>query len=74
MKVLITGAKGMLGQDLCPTLEDLGCFLIETDIDNLDITKKEDVEEFVSKAHPDLIIHLAAYTNVDKAEEEEEKA
>lgn len=74
MKVLITGAKGMLGQDLCPTLEDLGCFLIETDIDNLDITKKEDVEDFVSKAHPDLIIHLAAYTNVDKAEEEEEKA
>lgn len=41
MKVLITGAKGMLGQDLCPTLEDLGCFLIETDIDNLDITKKK---------------------------------
>ena len=74
MKVLITGAKGMLGQDLCPTLEDLGCFLIETDIDNLDITKKEDVEDFVSKAHPDLIIHLAAYTNVDRAEEEEEKA
>lgn len=74
MKVLITGAKGMLGQDLCPTLEDLGCFLIETDIDNLDITKKEDVENFVSKAHPDLIIHLAAYTNVDRAEEEEEKA
>ena len=74
MKVLITGAKGMLGQDLCPTLEDLGCFLIETDIDNLDITKKEDVEDFVSKAHPDLIIHLAAYTNVDRAEEEEERA
>ena len=74
MKVLITGAKGMLGQDLCPTLEDLGCFSIETDIDNLDITKKEDVEDFVSKAHPDLIIHLAAYTNVDRAEEEEEKA
>lgn len=74
MKVLTTGAKGMLGQDLCPTLEDLGCFLIETDIDNLDITKKEDVEDFVSKAHPDLIIHLAAYTNVDRAEEEEEKA
>lgn len=74
MKVLITGAKGMLGQDLCPTLEDLGCFLIETDIDNLDITKKEDVEDFVSKAHPDLTIHLAAYTNVDRAEEEEEKA
>lgn len=74
MKVMITGAKGMLGQDLCPTLEDLGCFLIETDIDTLDITKKDDVENFVKENHPDLIIHLAAYTNVDKAEEEEEKA
>ncbi len=74
MKVLITGAKGMLGQDLCPTLEDLGCFLIETDIDNLDITKKDDVFDFVKETHPDLIVHLAAYTNVDKAEEEEEKA
>lgn len=74
MKVLITGAKGMLGQDLCPTLEDLGCFLIETDIDNLDITDFDAVDKFIGETHPDLIIHLAAYTNVDKAEEEPEKA
>lgn len=38
MKVLVTGANGMLGQDLCPILEDVGCFVIETDIDTLDIT------------------------------------
>lgn len=74
MKVLITGANGMLGQDLCPTLEDLGCFLIETDIDTLDITDFDAVEKFTTETHPDLIVHLAAYTNVDKAEEEPEKA
>ena len=38
MKVLVTGANGMLGQDLCPILEDVGAFVIETDVDTLDIT------------------------------------
>ena len=74
MKVLITGASGMLGQDLCPTLEDLGCFLIETDVDTLDITKEEETKKVITDVRPDLIIHLAAYTNVDKAEEEPELA
>ena len=74
MKVLVTGANGMLGQDLCPTLEDLGCYVIETDVDNLDITKEDEVNNFITEAHPDLIIHIAAYTNVDKAEDEPEIA
>ena len=39
-KVLVTGANGMLGQDLCPMLEDCGYEVIETDIDNLDITNE----------------------------------
>ena len=38
MKVLVTGAKGMLGQDLCPVLEDEDFEVVETDIHNLDIT------------------------------------
>ena len=74
MKVLVTGANGMLGQDLCPVLENIGCFVIPTDYDTLDITNKEQVEETIARIHPDLIIHCAAYTNVDKAEEEEDKA
>lgn len=74
MKVLITGANGMLGQDLCPTFEDFGHELIETDIHNLDITDFNQVEKFISDKKPELIVHLAAYTNVDKAEEEQEKA
>ena len=64
----------MLGQDLCPTLEDLGHELIETDIDNLDITDFDAVEKFLTANKPDTIMHLVAYTNVDKAEDEPEKA
>lgn len=74
MKVLVTGANGMLGQDLCPILEDAGCFVIETDVDNMDITKPEETEVFITGTHPDLVIHCAAYTNVDKAEEDLETA
>lgn len=73
-KVLVTGANGMLGQDLCPILEDEGYDVIETDINNLDITNKEQVNKYITEEKPDIIIHAAAYTNVDKAEEELEKA
>ena len=74
MRVLVTGAKGMLGQDLCPLLEDEGYELIETDIDNLDITNASQVNEVLTKQKPDFVIHCAAYTNVDKAEEDIETA
>ena len=74
MKVLVTGANGMLGQDLCPILEDIGCFVVETDIDNLDITNEEMVKAVIKDVKPDLVVHCAAYTNVDKAETELECA
>ncbi len=70
MKVLVTGAKGMLGQDLCPYLEDIGCFVVPTDYDTLDITDEKMTNDVIEKVHPDLIIHCAAYTNVDKAEDD----
>ena len=70
MKILVTGANGMLGQDLCPILEDVGAFVIETDVDTLDITNAEQVKEVLSDIRPDMVIHCAAYTNVDKAEED----
>ena len=70
MKILVTGANGMLGQDLCPILEDNGYDVIETDIHNLDITDYEACKSFLEKEKPDFVIHCAAYTNVDKAEED----
>ena len=74
MRVLVTGANGMLGQDLCPILEDNGYDVIETDIHNLDITDYSACKAFFSKEKPDFVIHCAAYTNVDKAEEDKETA
>ena len=69
-KALVTGAKGMLGQDLCPILEDNGYDVIETDVQTLDITNPQMVDEVLGDERPDIVIHCAAYTNVDKAEED----
>ena len=69
-KILVTGANGMLGQDLCPTLQDNGFEVIETDINNLDITNFDMVQDVLKREKPDIIIHCAAYTNVDKAQED----
>ena len=74
MKVLVTGAKGMLGQDLCPVFEDAGMFVIETDVENLDITNFKAVEDYILNVNPQMIVHLAAYTNVDGAECDPDKA
>ena len=74
MKILVTGANGMFGQDLCPILEDVGAFVIETDVDSLDITNSDVVDQALTDIRPDLVIHCAAYTNVDKAEEDLETA
>lgn len=70
MPLLVTGAKGMLGQDLCPILEDAGYEVIETDVDTLDITNAEQVNQVLKDKKPEVVIHCAAYTNVDKAEED----
>ena len=74
MKVLVTGAKGMLGQDLCPILEDYGFEVIETDCDTLDITNELMIKKVFEETQPDYVVHCAAYTNVDKAEEDIETA
>ena len=69
-KILVTGANGMLGRDLCPMLEDCGYEIIETDIDNMDITDELTTMRVISDVKPDFVIHCAGYTNVDKAEDD----
>ena len=66
MKILITGANGMLAKSVRKRLE--GNELICTDVEDLDITNKEAVKEFVAKIKPEYIINCAAFTAVDKAE------
>ena len=73
-KILVTGARGMLGQDLCPILEDNGYEVVETDVDTLNITDFDIVKKVLEIEKPDIVIHCAAYTNVDKAEEDLEIA
>jgi len=71
--VLITGADGQLGYELQRTVL-AGYECIATDKDDLDITSADAVNAFVAEAKPDVIINAAAYTAVDKAEEETELA
>ena len=73
-KVLVTGAKGMLGQDLCPILKENGYEVFPTDVSTLDITNFDMVKDVLTSQKPDVVVHCAAYTNVDKAEEDYETA
>lgn len=69
-KILITGAKGQLGTELSKLLPEA----ILTDVSDLDITNAQEVKNFVSSYDIDTIINAAAYTAVDKCEDEEELA
>ena len=73
-RILVTGANGMLARDLCPMLEDADFEVIETTRNELDVTDELQVPRVISDVKPDYVIHCAAYTNVDKAEEEPEIA
>ena len=67
MKILITGAKGMLAKEVIEKFKE-GNELILTDVADLDITNKENVNKFVEERKPEVIINCAAFTAVDKAE------
>lgn len=69
-KILITGANGQLGTELKNRLPNA----IYTDINVLDITDLKAVQDFVKNNKIDIIVNCAAYTAVDKAEEENEIA
>ena len=73
MKILITGANGMLAKEIKDRFSEKN-ELILTDVAELDITNEEMVKNFVKKEKPECIINCAAFTAVDKAEENYELA
>lgn len=72
MKVFVTGVKGQLGYDVVNELEKRGLTAIGVDIDEMDITDAESVNRVIRDAAPDAVIHCAAYTAVDAAEDNAE--
>ena len=74
MKILITGAKGQLGRSLEKISKNFPYEFIFTDVEELDITNMEKVEECFNQVRPDIVINAAAYTAVDNAEDDKEKA
>lgn len=72
MRILITGAKGQLGYHLKQVFSGHELFLV--DIDNLDIVNPSAVDRVFREFQPELVIHGAAYTAVDRAEDEVAKA
>lgn len=69
MKVFVTGVKGQLGYDVVKELEKRGLEAIGVDIEEMDITNALDVDKVICEANPDAVIHCAAYTAVDAAED-----
>ena len=70
LKILVTGVKGQLGFDCLRVLKERGyCRVLGIDKDELDITDEVSVNKFILEYKPDVIMHNAAWTAVDKAEE-----
>lgn len=74
MKVFVTGVKGQLGYDVMRELEKRGYNdAAGVDIEEMDITDGESVDKVITDSNPDVVIHCAAWTAVDLAEDEDKK-
>lgn len=85
MRVLVTGANGMFGTDLCRLLEETGHEVVRTDLalrprsethawTPLDICDTAAVKRCVAEQHPDAVVHAAAMTDVDGCERDPDRA
>jgi dTDP-4-dehydrorhamnose reductase len=74
VKVLVFGARGQVGRELCRAAWPPGYAVVPLDRKAVDIIKSASVEAIVRRESPDLVINLAAYTAVDRAESEPETA
>lgn len=73
MRILVTGANGQLGYDVVNELTGRGHEAIGVDIEEMDITDSVSVARVIREIDPDAVIHCAAWTAVDAAEEEANK-
>ena len=73
MITLVTGSNGQLGKTIQSIVKNKSEFIF-TDINSLDITKKKEIELFIKSYDINCVVNCAAYTNVDQAEIEKEKA
>ncbi|MFA5654257.1 MAG: NAD(P)-dependent oxidoreductase, partial [Desulfomonilia bacterium] len=78
MKILITGSRGLLGQEVAEVCRNLGDEVLATDIASpsapLDITSPAAVRGFLAANRPDWVVNCAAFTDVDGCEEKEDLA
>lgn len=74
MKILVTGASGQLGKEWCTYLERIDADYVSYNSEDLDITNHESLNMVLDRESPEIIMNCAAYTSVDKAEDEKEKA
>lgn len=72
MKVLVTGANGQLGSDVVKNFINSNIECLGVDKEDFDITNEVATKEYINKYNPDVLIHCAAYTNVNKAENEKQ--
>lgn len=73
MNIVITGHLGLLGTEISKRLSDQHT-VTGKDIDSIDITSKLSCQELIQKVQPDVLINCAAYTNVDRAESDQDNA
>jgi dTDP-4-dehydrorhamnose reductase len=74
MRILVTGAAGMLGSDVCRAATAAGHELLARSRDQLDVCDRDAVMRALKGTRPDAVINCAAYTNVDAAESEPDAA
>ena len=72
MRIFITGYSGQLGYDVAKEAEKRGYEYKGVSSKDLDITNKTDVDKIISEYNPDVVVHCAAYTKVDAAEDNED--
>ena len=73
MRVLITGGSGQLGYDIAKLLEENNTMMYAPTHEEMDITDRDSVMKVFDSFKPDVVFHCAAYTAVDKAEEDKER-